>query len=137
MPGAGAAGSVHFLPQRPLVGKRAGHARTVREAHRRRVRQQAWGCERRKLSPLIVAERVGRLLGGNTRAVGLFEFRVETDAQGKAGVHWRKRRECRDWAALGGGCYLLPRKVAEWSAEEPRRAHAQLTEVEAVFRIQK
>lgn len=97
----------------------------------------AASCRKRKQKPVAVAQRVGRLLGQNTRASGLFQVQIESDAQGYARFAWKKSEDWRDWARLSEGCYLLRSNVTEWSAEELWRAYIQLTEAEAAFRIQK
>ena len=94
-------------------------------------------CRKRKQNPLVVAQRVGKLLGRNTRAAGLFQVEVEADAQGHACLRWSKRREWRDWARLSEGCYLLRSNVTDWTGEELWRAYIQLTEAEAAFRLHK
>jgi transposase len=94
-------------------------------------------CRKRKQNPLLMSRRVGRLLGRNTRAAGLFQVEVETDEQGRAQVRWSKREEWRDWARLSEGCYLLRSNVTDWTGEELWRAYMQLTEAEAAFRLHK
>ena len=94
-------------------------------------------CEKRKQKPLAVATRVGRLLGQNTRAAGLFDVHVDEAADGRAGLRWSKLEAWREWARLSEGCYLLRSNVREWSAEDLWRAYIQLTEAEAAFRIHK
>jgi len=95
------------------------------------------GCQKRKHDPLKMAQRVGRLLGKNSRAAALFEVQVETDAQGRASLRWTKSEAWRDWARLSEGCYLLRSNVTDWSAEDLWRAYIQLTQAEAAFRIHK
>ena len=95
------------------------------------------GCRRRKQTPVEVAGRVGRLLGQNTRAAGLFEVSIETDERGAAQLKWPKKAEWRDWAQLSEGCYLLRRDVSDWTAQELWRGYVQLTEAEAAFRMHK
>ena len=95
------------------------------------------GCRKRRQKPLVIAQRVGRLLGRNTRAAGLFQVRIETAADGSARLEWQKVEQWRDWARLSEGCYLLRSNVTEWSAEDLWRAYIQLTEAEAAFRIHK
>ena len=87
--------------------------------------------------PVVVAQRVGRLLGQNSRAAGLFHAEVKTSADGRATLHWKKIEQWRDWAALSEGCYLLRSNVTDWSDEELWKAYIQLTEAEAAFRIHK
>ena len=94
-------------------------------------------CEKRKQNPLAIAQRVGRLLGSNTRAAGLFQVEVEADSNGSARLRWSKSGQWRDWARLSEGCYLLRSNVLDWSPEELWRAYIQLTEAEDAFHIQK
>jgi transposase len=94
-------------------------------------------CKKRKQNPLLVAQRVGRLLGHNTRAAGLFQVEVEADSNGLARLRWSKSEPWRDWARLSEGCYLLRSNVIDWSPEELWRAYIQLTEAEDAFHIQK
>jgi len=94
-------------------------------------------CKRRKQNRLLMAQRVGRLLGNNTRAAGLFQVQVETDSSGSARLRWSKSERWRDWAQLSEGCYLLRSNVLDWTAEELWRAYIQLTEAEDAFHIQK
>jgi transposase len=94
-------------------------------------------CRKRKQNPLLVAQRVGRLLGQNTRAAGLFQVEVETDSNGLARLRWSKSEKWRDWARLSEGCYLLRSNVLDWTAEELWRAYIQLTQAEDAFHIQK
>ena len=107
----------------------------------RRIEQKlqaiAESCAKRKQNPLKIAQRVGRLLGKNTRAAGLFEVKVEADTQGWAHLRWSKRDERRDWMKLSEGCYLLRSNVTDWSGEELWRAYIQLTEAEEAFRLHK
>jgi transposase len=94
-------------------------------------------AEKRSLTAVAVAHRVGRLLGQNTRAAGAFKTEVTTDAQGKAVLKWEKVETWRNWARLSEGCYLLRSNVRDWTAPELWRAYMQLTEAEAAFRIHK
>jgi hypothetical protein len=93
-------------------------------------------CRRQRLDPVTVARRVGRLLGANTRASGLFQVEVQ-DHDGRAGLVWHKVETWRDWATLSEGCYLLHSNVTDWSDEELWKTYIQLTEAEAAFRIHK
>jgi transposase len=95
------------------------------------------GCQKQHLNPLLVAQRVGRLLGQNSRAAGLFQTEVQTADGGQARLTWKKVEKWREWAALSEGCYLLRSNVAEWSDEELWKAYIQLTEAEGAFRIHK
>ncbi len=102
-----------------------------------RLTRMATRCEKQKRDPLKVSREVGRLLGQNTRAEGLFEVDVQSDADGRAQLKWKKVTEKRDWATLSAGCYLLRTNVSDWSDEELWKAYIQLTEAEAAFRIHK
>ena len=84
-----------------------------------------------------MGQRVGRLLGKNSRAAGAFEIKIVPDANGFAKFSWKKIDRWREWARLSEGCYVLRSNVTDWSAEELWRAYMQLTEAEAAFRIQK
>ena len=97
----------------------------------------ATGCRKRKQKVGVVERRIGRLLGRNTRAAGLFEITVEEDGEGAAQLRWSKLERWREWARLSEGCYLLRSNVIDWTPEELWRAYIQLTEAEAAFRIQK
>ena len=94
-------------------------------------------CRKRKQLPAAVGQRVGRLLGQNSRAAGAFEVQIDVDADGFAKCHWKKMDRWREWARLIEGCYVLRSNVTDWSSEELWRAYMQLTEAEAAFRIQK
>jgi transposase len=97
----------------------------------------AAACEKQRQQPLVIAQRLGRLLGQNSRAAGLFHAEVKTLADGRASLHWEKIDQWRDWAALSEGCYLLRSNVTDWSDEELWKSYIQLTEAEAAFRIHK
>jgi transposase len=94
-------------------------------------------CQKQRLEPVVVAQRLGRLLGQNSRAAGLFHTEVKTAADGRATLDWKKIDVWRDWAALSEGCYLLRTNVTDWSDEDLWMAYIQLTEAEAAFRIHK
>lgn len=94
-------------------------------------------CAKRKHNPVVIAKRLGKLLGKNTRAAGLFETDVKQAADGRAILVWSKKEVWRDWANLSEGCYLLRSNVTDWTAEELWQAYMQLTQAEAAFRIHK
>ena len=94
-------------------------------------------CEKQRRDPQKVEREIGRLLGRNTRAAGLFDVEVKPDENGHAKMSWKKIAERRDWATLSAGCYLLRSNVRDWSDEELWKAYIQLTEAEAAFRIHK
>jgi transposase len=97
----------------------------------------AASCTKKKQKPLTVANRVGRLLGENTRAAGLFDVQVAEQSDGRAQLRWTKVEAWRQWARLSEGCYLLRSNVIDWSGEDLWRAYIQLTEAEAAFRVHK
>jgi len=94
-------------------------------------------CRRKKWKLTTIAQRVGKLMGRNSRAAGLFDVDVKEGPGGRAELVWRKVDAWRDWAELSEGCYLLRSNVTDWSAEDLWRAYIQLTEAEAAFRIHK
>ncbi len=99
--------------------------------------KMASGCKKRRQDPGAIERRVGKLLGANTRAAGMFEVTVTGTRQTGAAVTWSKKADWRQWASLSEGCYLLRTNVTDWSAEDLWRAYTQLTEAEDAFRIQK
>jgi transposase len=95
------------------------------------------GCRRRKQTPVAVAQRVGKLLGRNTRAAGLFQVEVTGTARAGAKLSWSKKPEWRDWARLSEGCYLLRSNITDWGSQDMWRSYIQLTDVEKAFQIEK
>jgi transposase len=85
----------------------------------------------------VIERRVGKLLGKNSRAAGLFDIHVEKGSGGGAKISWTKRDEWREWSRLTEGCYLLRSNIKDWDAEELWRGYIQLTQAEDAFRIQK
>ncbi len=116
--------------------EKAMHARFEQRIEEELVKIQA-GCEKRKCQSLVIAKRVGKLLGKNSRAAGLFDVDIKQRDDGGTDVTWTKKEAWRDWARLSEGCYLLRSNVTDWSDEELWRAYMQLTEAEAAFRIHK
>lgn len=121
--------------------QRSAKERAMHDRFEKRIEEAlqkiAESCRKRRQKPIAIAQRVGRLLGRNTRAAGLFEVHIETAADGSAQFRWQKVEQWRDWARLSEGCYLLRSNVTDWSAEDLWRAYIQLTEAEAAFRIHK
>lgn len=101
------------------------------------LRQIEGSCQRRKYKVVTIAKRVGKLLGRNTRAAGLFETDVVRGPDGGARLVWRKVSAWRRWAELSEGCYLLRTNVNDWTGEELWEAYMQLTDAEDAFRIHK
>ena len=95
---------------------------------------------KRKPNRAQVERQIGRLLGRNSRASGMFEIQVqEVEREGRAGleVRWTKNQAWRDWAAVSEGCYLLRTNLADWSAADLWKTYIQLTQAEAAFRTSK
>jgi len=102
-----------------------------------RLAKVAEGCQKKKQKVGRIERRVGTILGGNSRAAGLFKVEVKDRGDGGALVEWQKVEEWRRWAQLSEGCYLLRSNILGWQAEDLWHAYIQLTEAEAAFRIQK
>ena len=95
--------------------------------------------ERAKKQPdrIQVERQIGRLLGRNSRAAGLFRIRVneiERDHGPGLKVNWTKDQTWRQWAALSEGCYMLRTNLNDWSAPDLWRTYIQLTQAESAFR---
>ena len=116
--------------------EKAMHERFARRLEAGLAQLEA-GCRKRKQKAATVAQRLGRLLGQNSRAAGLFQTAVEEEADGRAKLVWSKVEAWRQWAQLSEGCYLLRSSEHEWSAEELWRAYMQLTQAEEAFSIHK
>lgn len=94
-------------------------------------------CAKRKWKVVVIAGRVGKLMGRNSRAAGLFKTDVVKEEDGRARLVWEKVELWRDWASLSEGCYLLRTNMNDWSGEELWKTYIQLTEAENAFRIHK
>jgi transposase len=116
--------------------EQAMHARFEQRIEEGLVKIAA-SCGKRRQQVAVIERRVGRLLGQNTRAAGLFDVQVRADRNGKAQITWKKVETWRAWAQLSEGSYVLRSNVSDWSDEDLWRAYIQLTEAEAAFRIQK
>ena len=97
----------------------------------------AASCAKRAHKLGEIERRVGRLLGQNTRAAGLFSIQISAAANGAAQITWKKVETWRAWAQLSEGSYVLRSNVTNWSDEDLWRAYIQLTDAETAFRIQK
>jgi hypothetical protein len=100
------------------------------------LEKMARGCARRRWRPEVLERRIGRLLGRNSRAAGLFEIEVKQQ-NGRSQVVWSKCERWREWSELSEGCYVLRSNIRNWSAQDLWSAYMQLTQAEAAFRIQK
>jgi transposase len=97
----------------------------------------AASCVKRRETVGRIERRVGRLLGQNTRAAGLFDVQIHAAENGAARIEWKKVEAWRSWALLSEGSYVLRSNVSDWSDEDLWRAYMQLTEAETAFRIEK
>jgi len=122
-------------------GARQAKERAMHDRFERRIAEGleklAAACQRRAHSPVAIAQRVGRLLGQNSRAAKLFEVDVGTDPQGAATVQWTTSAAWRDWSRLSEGCYVLRSNLTDWAAADLWTAYIHLTDAETAFRIQK
>jgi transposase len=120
---------------------RAAKERAMRERFVQRIEaglaKAQTACARRRLDPGVVERRVGRLLGQNSRAAGLFSVIVGRGEGGRATLSWSRQEPAEAWAGASQGCYVLRSNVADWTAAELWQAYMQLTEAEAAFRVQK
>lgn len=94
-------------------------------------------CQRQRCDLGKIERRVGRLLGKNTRAAGLFRVVVERQTDGRVTLRWSRKKSAAAWAQASQGCYVLRSNVSDWPAEDLWRAYMHLTDAEAAFRIQK
>jgi len=117
--------------------KEAAMHRRFEERIEKELQKIQSSCEKRKWKKEVIDRRVGRVLGNNSRAAGLFEVEVTERSDGRATITWQKKEAWRQWATLSEGCYLLRSNVTDWSSEELWKAYIQLTEAEAAFRIEK
>jgi transposase len=97
----------------------------------------AANCRRKRQNPIKIATQIGRLLGKNSRAAGLFDIDIQPARDGRAVLTWKKVEAWREWSKRSEGCYLLRSNVPDWSDEELWKAYMQLTEAETAFRIHK
>jgi hypothetical protein len=94
-------------------------------------------CRKRKQLPAAVGQRLGRLLGKNSRTAGALQSRsmpMQTALRSAAGRKWIAGGS---GAWLSEGCDVLGSNVTDWSPEDSGVPILQLTEAEAAFRIQK
>jgi transposase len=130
-----------------ILCRSADRAHKERAMHERFEKRIRVGLERlaRRLASQTRVDRsqverqIGRLLGRNSRAAGLFDVRVVEEQAHKSGVRLEVREQTQwsEWASLTEGTYILRSNVNEWSAEELWQTYIQLTQAEAAFRIHK
>lgn len=90
---------------------RAAKERAMRERFEQRIEsgleQIQKACQTRRRAAGAIERRVGRLLGRNTRAAGLFDVRVTSGNNGFAQVTWSRKATALNSAQHREGCYLL------------------------------
>jgi transposase len=120
---------------------RAKKEKAIHERFEKRIEKGlekiAESCRKRKQKAGVIERRIGRLLGANTRAAGLFSVKVREDKSGKATISWNKEETWREWAELSEGYYMLRTNLTDWKASDLWEAYIQLTQAENAFRIQK
>jgi len=94
-------------------------------------------CRNRKQNVGVIERRIGRLLGANTRAAGLFKVNVKEGKDHKVEIAWEKVESWRAWAELSEGYYMLRTNIKDWKAQDLWEAYIQLTQAETAFRIHK
>lgn len=97
----------------------------------------AESCWKRQQTTGKIERRVGRLLGANTRAAGLFKVEVKEGKNSQVEIVWQKEEAWRQWAELSEGYYMLRTNITDWKADDLWEAYIQLTQAETAFRIQK
>jgi hypothetical protein len=121
--------------------RRRDKEKAMHERFERRIEQGLLdlqkACLRCRQNPVRLAKRLGKLLGHNSRAAGLFKTDVLTGPDGWTWLDWSRVEAWRDWANLSEGCYLLRSNVKDWSGQDLWKAYIQLTDAEAAFRIDK
>jgi len=91
---------------------------------------------KRKMDRLEIGKRIGRVLGTNSRAAGLFDIHVEEAPERRSGwkISWVEKTEWKEWARLSEGCYLLRTNITDMPPAALWKTYIQLTDVEAAFR---
>lgn len=93
-------------------------------------------CKKEKTDRLEIGKRLGRVLGRNWRAAGLFDIQVDEAPERKSGwkISWTEKKEWKEWARLSEGSYLLRTNITDMPADDLWKTYIQLTDVEAAFR---
>jgi transposase len=121
--------------------ERAKKEKAIHERFEQRIEKGlqkiAESCQKRKQTVGKIERRVGRLLGANTRAAGLFQVTVKEGKDSRVELVWKKIENWRQWAELSEGYYMLRTNIKDWKAGELWEAYIQLTQAETAFRIQK
>jgi transposase len=93
-------------------------------------------CARGELDRAQAERRLGRLLQRYRRASAFFKITVK-ERKDKVKLKWLKHEPAFAWARLSEGGYVLRSNITTWTAEDLWQAYAQLSDVEAAFRLQK
>lgn len=118
--------------------EQAIHARFARRIEAGLTKLARRVAAQRRPDRAKIERQIGRLLGRNARAAGLFDVQV-TEAPAGPGlrVQWTQRPEWQAWATLSEGHYLLRTNLQGWAPADLWKTYIQLTQAEAAFRIQK
>lgn len=129
----------HFVLCRSQARQQKEQAMHARFAQRIEagLTKMAASCAKRAWPVGTIERRVGKVLGANTRAAGLFDVTVTAGPEGHATVTWTHKTGWREWAILSEGCYLLRSNIADLPPTALWTAYIGLTQAEAAFRIQK
>ena len=126
--------------RRPVLCRSAARSQKEKAIHERFERKIEEGlnklsesCQKKKRKPGLIERSVGRLLGANASASGVFMVEVCTGEDGGAQILWEKVESRRQWATLSEGCYMLRSNVTDWDAERLWQAYVQLIEAESAF----
>lgn len=121
--------------------ERALKEKAIHERFEKRIEKGlakiAESCRKRKQKVGSIERRIGRLLGVNTRAAGLFKVEVKEGKDNKVEIDWEKVEAWRVWAELSEGYYMLRTNIKDWKAGDLWEAYIQLTQAETAFRIHK
>ena len=121
---------------------RAQKEKAIHERFEKRIEKGlekiAESCRKRKQKVGSIERRVGRLLGANTRAAGLFKVEVKEGKDGKAEIVWQKSREPGEHGRNSAKATICCGRISRIGRpRELWEAYIQLTQAETAFRIQK
>jgi hypothetical protein len=118
--------------------EQAIHARFARRIEAGLTKLARRVAAQRRPARAKLERQIGRLLGRNARAAGLFDIQVTEGPEGRGlRVGWTLRPEWQAWATLSEGHYLLRTNLPGWPPAELWKTYIQLTQAEAAFRVQK
>lgn len=117
--------------------EQAIHARFARRIEAGLTKLARRVAAQRRPDRAQIERQIGRLLGRNARAAGLFDVQVTEAEGGGLRVSWIHRPEWQAWASLSEGHYLLRTNLQGWAPADLWKTYIQLTQAEAAFRVQK